>query len=362
MRSPSSVPFSRISGGTWTGMTWPSPCPVSSSARTSAPGVPVTSTTVAVSIDIPSATSGWEPTGVSPVGHIHTSPTRVAGSSGTTIAASTTRARRAWSGGSCAGVWSRMWVWVIGANLTRPVAPPAARHPAGALRQTHCAPVDATVRPVDGAHGGPTGARCVRRPQAAAAVRRSGADEALGEVAAHLAEGHALLAHGVAVADRHGLVLEGVEVHRHAQRRADLVLAAVTTAHGTGVVEVDVPVLAQLGGEVPGHRGELLVAGQRQHRGLDRRQARVELEHGALVDPALGVGGLVLAVGLDEEGHQRAAEARGGLDHAGHLALVLGLVDVGQAVARVLGVRLEDEGGAVGAALELAPLAVGEAE
>ena len=54
-------------------------------------------------------------------------------------------------------------------------------------------------------------------------------------------ERHALLRHRVAVAHRDGAVLERVEVDRDAERRADLVLAAVAAADRAGVVEVDVP-------------------------------------------------------------------------------------------------------------------------
>ena len=54
----------------------------------------------------------------------------------------------------------------------------------------------------------------------------------------------------VALAHRHGLVVEGVEVDRDAERRADLVLAPVAAADRAGVVELDVPALPQRGREV----------------------------------------------------------------------------------------------------------------
>ena len=53
--------------------------------------------------------------------------------------------------------------------------------------------------------------------------------------------------HRVALADRDRLILQGVEVDRHRERRADLVLAPVTPADGSRVVEVDVPALPQIG-------------------------------------------------------------------------------------------------------------------
>ena len=55
---------------------------------------------------------------------------------------------------------------------------------------------------------------------------------------------HPLLLHRVALADRDGVVLEGVEVDGDAVRRADLVLAAVAAADRAGVVELDVPAAA----------------------------------------------------------------------------------------------------------------------
>src|SRR6478609_482231 len=133
---------------------------------------------------------------------------------------------------------------------------------------------------------------------------RSAAEQLLREVGADAVETDPLLAHRVALADRDGVVVEGLEVDRHAERRADLVLAAVAATDGTGVVELDVPVLAQLGGKGLRLRREVGVAAQREDRDLHRREARVELEHDALVDTALGVGRLVLGVGVDEERHQ----------------------------------------------------------
>src|SRR4051794_24175865 len=86
-----------------------------------------------------------------------------------------------------------------------------------------------------------------------ACPRRAGsaAEQALAEVGAHLVQADPFLLHGVAFTDRHGVVLEGVEVDGDAVRRADLVLAAIAPADRPGVVEVDVPPdAAQLGGEV----------------------------------------------------------------------------------------------------------------
>src|SRR5690625_3367993 len=156
----------------------------------------------------------------------------------------------------------------------------------------------------------------------------SGSGEMLGEVVLDLVDAHPLLAHVVALAARDRLVVEGLEVDRDAQRGADLVLTAVAAAYGTGVVEVDVPALAQTRSEVLGGRRELLVATQRKHGGLDRGQARIELEQNALVRAALRVRGLVLGVGLDEEGHHRTGQPEGGFDDVRGVALSAGLVEV----------------------------------
>src|SRR6188472_568789 len=191
----------------------------------------------------------------------------------------------------------------------------------------------------------------------------SATDQALGEVRRHLVEGNPLLLHGVPLADGDGVVVEGVEVDRHAVGRADLVLAPVAAADGARVVEVDVPAEAtQCGGEVLGLRAQVGIAAQRQDRDLDRREARVELEHDALVDATLGVGRLVLGVGVHEERHHRPVRAERRLDHVGDVALTGGLVEVREVLAGVLAVLLEVEVGAAGDALELLEAALGEAE
>ena len=85
-----------------------------------------------------------------------------------------------------------------------------------------------------------------RRRLAAPERRVSGALQPLREVGVQALERHALLRHRVAVAHGDGAVVERVEVDRDAERRADLVLAAVAAADRAGVVEVDVPLAAQV--------------------------------------------------------------------------------------------------------------------
>ena len=93
----------------------------------------------------------------------------------------------------------------------------------------------------------------------------------------------------VAVANRDFLiggrlfVADGLHVHGHAKRRADLVLATVETADGRRVVVDRVPALAQVGASlfaVSTMRDVLLE--QRQHRDLDRRQFGMKVQHHAL--------------------------------------------------------------------------------
>src|SRR5919204_6615023 len=52
----------------------------------------------------------------------------------------------------------------------------------------------------------------------------------------HVGDGHANLRHRVALADRHLLVLERIEVDGDAERRADLVLTPVPAADGLRLV------------------------------------------------------------------------------------------------------------------------------
>src|SRR3954463_5957554 len=106
--------------------------------------------------------------------------------------------------------------------------------------------------------------------------RGSAGGEAVEEPGLDLWQGDALLRHRVAVADRHGVVLERLEVERDAVRRPDLVLPAVAPADRTRVVEVDVPPLPEQRREVTRLGREVGVARQWQHGRLDGREPRVE--------------------------------------------------------------------------------------
>src|SRR5579872_1126967 len=99
--------------------------------------------------------------------------------------------------------------------------------------------------------------RSSRRPSAISA-----AGEALGQVCVDLVQADPLLAHAVPVPDGDRVVVERVEVHRDAERRADLVLPPVPAADRAGVVELRGPPLAHHGGEIAGLRRQVGVAGQ----------------------------------------------------------------------------------------------------
>ncbi len=120
--------------------------------------------------------------------------------------------------------------------------------------------------------------------------------------------------------------------------------------------------LAQRLGQALGLRGQLRVAGQRQHRDLHRGQPWVEAQHRALLQLALGVGRLVLDVGVQQERQHRAADTGGRLDDVRRPALLGLLVVVGEVLAGGLGVGAEVVVGAVGDTLQLAPLVAAELE
>ena len=120
--------------------------------------------------------------------------------------------------------------------------------------------------------------------------------------------------------------------------------------------------LAQVGGQILGDALQLRLLGQRQHRGLDRGEPRVQAQHGTLVHAALGVRGLVHVVGVHQERHKGAGQAGGRLDDVRNEAFAGGLVEVAQVLAGVVLVRGQVEVGAVGDALQLAPLGALETE
>src|SRR5439155_24898362 len=76
--------------------------------------------------------------------------------------------------------------------------------------------------------------------------------QALRQIGLECIDPHPVLLHRVAGPDGYRLVVQRLEVHGAAVRSADLILPAVAAADRARVVEVGVPPLAQLGGQVAG--------------------------------------------------------------------------------------------------------------
>src|SRR6185312_780246 len=87
-------------------------------------------------------------------------------------------------------------------------------------------------------------------PSSSRSGRGSAPRQALRKIGLERTDPHPVLGHRVALPDGHRLIVQRLEVHGDAVRGADLVLPAVAAADRAGVVEVDVPPLAQLRGQV----------------------------------------------------------------------------------------------------------------
>src|SRR5215207_6530122 len=127
------------------------------------------------------------------------------------------------------------------------------------------------------------------------------------ELAGQRVDRDPLLRERVAVAQGDRLVLERLVIDGDAERRADLVLAAVALADRAALVVLALhPRALERGVDLARDLGVAGLAQQRQHGDLDRRDRRVELEHGALLAAEL-----VLVVGVAQERQHRAADAGG---------------------------------------------------
>src|SRR2546425_454552 len=87
------------------------------------------------------------------------------------------------------------------------------------------------------------------------ALARSGA-ELLAKGGDEIGDRDTDLRHGIAFPDRHGLILERLEVHRDAERRPDLFLAAIAAADRLRLVVSGHEVRANLRPHLAGERGE----------------------------------------------------------------------------------------------------------
>ncbi|SHW77823.1 Uncharacterised protein [Mycobacteroides abscessus subsp. abscessus] len=155
----------------------------------------------------------------------------------------------------------------------------------------------------------------------------------------HAADRNTLLGHLVAVANGDGVVFERVEIDCDAERGTDLVLSTIPPADCPGVIEVDIPALAQLGGQRLGPRAQVGIARQRQYRDLDRGQPRIQPQHRTGVHAALGVRRLVLVVRINQEGHEGPGQTGRRLNHVRGVPAVLGLIVVRQILTGMLCVR-----------------------
>lgn len=88
---------------------------------------------------------------------------------------------------------------------------------------------------------------------------------------------HTLLLHAVTVADGNAAVIFTVKVIRDAERRADLILAAIALADGTRIVKVNGKLLCERIVNLAGLFAQLL--GERQNRCLKRCQCRVQTQY-----------------------------------------------------------------------------------
>src|SRR5947199_4079044 len=108
-----------------------------------------------------------------------------------------------------------------------------------------------------------------------------------------IGDGHADLAHRVALADRHLLVVERYEVDRHAERRSDLVLTAVSPADRLRLIVRGHERRPDLRPHLARERHKALVLRQRKDGHFVRGEMRTEAEHNAraLLDGFLVVRG-----------------------------------------------------------------------
>src|SRR5690606_34288566 len=178
----------------------------------------------------------------------------------------------------------------------------------------------------------------------------SGLFEPVGDPRLNLGGRDAHLGHRIALANGHRLLAQRVVIDGDAPWRADLVLAAITPTDRTAVVVEGRPAATDVVIEPIGDLGQAVLAGERQHRGLDRRHGRIESHHhaGLALD-------LLLAVGIRHHGERDAIGTRRSLDHVRDVALTGRGVEVLQLLARVLLVAREVEVGAVMHALDLLP-------
>src|SRR5438067_933067 len=167
------------------------------------------------------------------------------------------------------------------------------------------------------------------------ALVRSGA-ELLAKGGHEIGDGHADLAHRVALADRHLLVVERHEVDRDAERRSDLVLTAVSPADRLRLIVRGHERRPDLRPHLARERHKALVLRQRKDGHFVRGEMRTEAEHNAR---ALLVGFLVVRGAEDRVRRPVRTDRR--LDDMRNEPLVRDVVEVFEILARELGVATQ---------------------
>src|SRR5687767_11286371 len=188
-----------------------------------------------------------------------------------------------------------------------------------------------------------------RGPRRRSCPSRCSSDPLL-QLARKVSDRDAILLKGIPLTQCHCVIFDALVVDRDGERGADLVLAAVALADVPARVVLGAHPGAQVLVDLARELGVTVLAQQRQHRDLDRRDLRVQPQHRALLAPLL-----VLVEGVAEQREDRAAEAGGRLDHVREVALLGLRVDVLELLAAELLVLAQVEVAAVGDALELAP-------
>src|SRR4029077_10113608 len=183
-----------------------------------------------------------------------------------------------------------------------------------------------------------------------ARTTRSGEAELLPERRHELLDLHPDLGHVVAVADRHRLIGQRIEVDGDAERRPDLVLAAIAAPDGLRLVVRRLDVRAHLRPDRARELAQLGLLRERQDGDLVWRQVAVQPQD----DPHAFLVGLLVVRGAQER-ERRAVRTDRGLDDIRHEPLVRRVVEVLELLPRIFGVALEVVIGPVVEALDLAP-------
>ena len=144
---------------------------------------------------------------------------------------------------------------------------------------------------------------------------------------------HTLLLHAVTVADGNAAVIFTVKVIRDAERRADLILAAIALADGTRIVKVNRKLLCERIVNLAGLFAQLL--GERQNRCLKRCQCRVQTQYNAHIRFFFGAE-VFFVVSVAQERQRYAVRAERRLDDIRHIAGVRLRIEIGEILAGML--------------------------